>query len=130
MATRHAVRGAGGRFVQGSAARGTFFDTLTPGIGAYGPAIVAEVHRVMRDWAKDAVAYMKANAPWEDRTGDARAGLDWSIDESLTRATITLYHSVGYGKWLEIRWSGKFAIIMPTIETLGPELMHRLEAML
>lgn len=138
MATRHRVRGAQGRFVPGRGGRpsttgsagGTFRDTLTPGIGAHGPVVVAAVHREMRAWAQDALAYMRANAPWTDRTGDARAGLGFAIDEGLTEATVTLYHSVSYGVWLEIALGGRYAIIVPTIETMGPQLMHRLEAML
>lgn len=70
---------------------------------------------------------MRANAPWEDRTGDARDGLGWSLDESLTAPTVYLFHSVSYGVWLEVRWSGKYAIIVPTIEEFGPELIRMLE---
>lgn len=85
------------------------------------------MHQVMRDWGKDAVKYMQANASWDDRTGEARAGLDFAVDEGAAEATVMLYHTVSYGKWLEIRWNGQYAIILPTIEALGPDLMRRLE---
>jgi hypothetical protein len=35
-------------------------------------------------------------------------------------------HSVSYGIWLEVRFSGKYAIIKPTIDYIGPILMDRI----
>lgn len=63
----------------------------------------------IRDWAQD-------NAPWEDRTGDARAGLDVEVDQHGTVIDIVLFHTVDYGQWLETIQSGRFATIMPTLE--------------
>jgi hypothetical protein len=127
---RHAVRGGKGRFTQRAESRGTFFDTFTPMVGLHEVALLPMIREEMRAWGRDAVAYMKANAPWSDRTGEARAGLDYSIDEAGADTTIYLFHSVSYGKWLEIRWNGRYAIILPTIEALGHELNHRIEARL
>lgn len=134
MATRHRVRGGKGQFVPKRANRGrtegshggTFIDTLTPGIAIYSEEIRVFVGHEVREWAKEALDYMRANAPWRDRTGDARAGLGFAIDESFSDFSVTLYHSVHYGVWLEIAMSGDYAIIVPTIEALGPDLMRRL----
>lgn len=79
-----------------------------------------------KNFAKRVEAYAKENAPWKDRTGEARRGLTAKGEQRLTQYTITLFHTMEYGLWLEVRWSGKFAIIRPTIQTLGPELMHEL----
>lgn len=138
MAAKHSVRGGGGKFVPKKGNRpsttgskgGSYTDTLTPGIGHYGEVINHHVAQAMRDWGKEAVAHMKATAPWGDRTGMARAGLGFAIDEGSASVSVTLYHSVSYGIWLEIAMNGEYAVIMPTIESLGPQLMHRLEAML
>lgn len=80
-----------------------------------------------QDFAKRVQEYAQANATWEDRTGDARRGLKAQGEQRLVRYTITLYHTVDYGIWLEVRWSGKYAIILPTIQAMGPELMRELE---
>jgi hypothetical protein len=72
--------------------------------------------------------YARSHAPWEDRTGDARDGLTAEGDFSFVSYTITLYHTVDYGIWLETRWHGKYAIILPTIEVMGPRFMAELAA--
>jgi hypothetical protein len=43
--------------------------------------------------------------------------------------TLTLQHTVEYGIWLEIRWGGRYAIIVPTIEQLGPEIYEEMRGM-
>jgi len=42
---------------------------------------------------------------------------------------MVLYHTVEYGIWLEIRWNGQYAIIIPTIEHMGPVIMAELESL-
>jgi hypothetical protein len=70
--------------------------------------------------------YAQENAPWADRTGEARQGLKAIGEQRLTTYSIILFHTVDYGIWLEVRWDGRFAIIIPTIEVMGPELMSEL----
>jgi hypothetical protein len=76
----------------------------------------------------DAETYAKTNAPWTNRTGNARSGLHAEITVSDDRNTFELLmaHSVFYGVFLENRWSGKFAILMPTINYIGQLLMDRI----
>jgi hypothetical protein len=64
---------------------------------------------------------MRANAPWTDRTGNARNGLFTQVQVSTNEVAIVLYHSVPYGIWLELRWSGKYAIITPMLAKWGPQ---------
>lgn len=78
-------------------------------------------------FAKEVENYAKENAPWEDRSGDARAGLKAEGRQRLTSYTIVLYHTVDYGIWLEVRWDGRYAIIVPTIVHMGHELMDRMD---
>jgi hypothetical protein len=69
-------------------------------------------------------AYAQSNAPWSDITGDARQGLTASVYEDGGEIVLELAHSVEYGIWLELIQDGNFAIIMPTLETLGPEVIE------
>lgn len=87
--------------------------------------------------APRAVAYARQNAPWTDRTTNARNGLFATVGNGSGRAasgrftagsgrgvySLTLSHGVPYGIWLETRFSGRFAIIRRTIDHEGPELM-------
>jgi hypothetical protein len=75
-------------------------------------------------------AYAKKNAPWTDRTGNARAGLHTVHNVGQNFVELTVAHSVPYGIWLEVRWSGKYAIIGPTIFWGGKLLISRIDSML
>ena len=60
--------------------------------------------------------YAKTHRPWRDRTGNARQSL-FSVSE-LAGDVVRLYlsHGMEYGKWLELCNSGKYAIVMRTLE--------------
>lgn len=78
----------------------------------------------------DAVRYMKTNAPWTDRSGNARAGLHAKASPVNGGEAFELLvaHSMFYGIFLESRFSGKYAILMPTINHIGQLLISRIEA--
>lgn len=69
-------------------------------------------------------AYAQSNAPWGDITGQARQGLVASVFEDSGEIVLELAHSVDYGYWLELIQGGNFAILVPTIEALGPEIIQ------
>ena len=69
--------------------------------------------------------YMRRNRPWTDRTGAAKARLkpNWAVD----KVRITLAHGVYYGVYLEFSMEKRFAIIYPTILTMGPGVVSSFE---
>ena len=69
--------------------------------------------------------YMKNEAPWKDQTGNARAGLQARAFKEGDSIGIDLNHSVPYGVYLEAKWSGRYAIIQPTVDHMGPIVMAR-----
>ena len=76
----------------------------------------------------EATTYAKQNAPWTDRTGNARSGLFAKarvLDQGNT-FELVVAHTVHYGIWLEIRFSGKYAIIQPTVDYIGTLLIDRI----
>lgn len=66
---------------------------------------------------------MRSGAPWNDQTGAARSGLHTETSHSGHSHTIIFAHSVSYGIWLEVRFSGRYAIILPSVQSGGQELM-------
>lgn len=74
------------------------------------------------------LADAKENAPWQDRTGAARAGLGVEVDIEGDEVVISLFHSVDYGIWLETIQSGEYAIIMPTLEKYAAEVFDATSA--
>jgi hypothetical protein len=75
-------------------------------------------------------------APWTDRTGNARQSLFAVVGkpaeagnavepiDELADDIVALYlsHGMEYGKWLELCNSGKYAVIMPTLEAYYPQI--------
>lgn len=76
---------------------------------------------VFRDMADDIESTAKANAPWADRTGAARAGLTAEVDSVNGDIVLTLFHTEEHGLWLEVIQNGRFAIIMRTLEEYAPK---------
>jgi hypothetical protein len=104
------------------------FDSLTPGLRRFPIELQTRLRALGEYYAERAENQMKRGAPWTDRTGVARQSLGASSDVTATQMEIVLYHGVDYGIWLEVRWSGRYAIILPTLESVGPEVMAAIQA--
>lgn len=90
-------------------------DTLRPGIETLMPRIDAAVGMVFDAAEAIGTSYARQNAPWKDVTSNARNGLFAKhVSEPLQSHTLVIYHTMPYGFWLEVRWSGRYAIIGPT----------------
>lgn len=79
-------------------------------------AIVAAANYV----APQIESFMKETAPWTDRTGNARSGLRTKVQVSGDKVAIICYHSVPYGPYLELRWGGKYGVILHALAAGGP----------
>lgn len=79
---------------------------------------------VVEYWDSRIEAHMKVAAPWTDRTGNARIGLFAKAGHDPGKSHwIDLGHRVPYGIWLEVRWAGRYAIVLPTLIAYGPKIM-------
>jgi hypothetical protein len=96
---------------------------LTTRVNQFGPKIKRAMVAGAKYVEPQAEAYMKNNATWTDRSGDARNGLKAQTEVTTNSVVIYLFHTVPYGPWLELRWSGKYQIINPTIEVFAPVLV-------
>jgi len=63
--------------------------------------------------------WMKANAPWEDRTGDARASLE-AVISNRAKVFLVLWFTYGpdidYAVYLENMQAGRFSILSKTMD--------------
>lgn len=127
-------------------------DKLTPGVNALPAKLDMAIGALMRYQATNVQDYMRTNASWNDRTGNARNGLfaRYSGNGGLGSAAqaavgaafgsgmggggsthaIDIYHTVPYGIWLEVRWGGKYRIIVPTLQTEGPRVMASISGLM
>lgn len=75
---------------------------------------------------QQSISYMKTNARWRDRTGNARATLGAFAKHSDKVHEIHLHGGVPYQIWLELRWGGKYAIITRAVPIMGRALMAKM----
>lgn len=74
-------------------------------------------------YASEIEAYMKQNASWTDRTGNARQTLYSEVnDMAIDMVDILLSHGVEYGINLELNNQGRYAIIGPTQDIFAPRI--------
>jgi hypothetical protein len=83
---------------------------------------------VIDGWIEEVTAWMKANAPWQDRTTNARTSL--GVVQELRGELINLYLTGGvyYMKYLELYFAGRYRILAPAFAQWWPTLMQRLNA--
>jgi hypothetical protein len=95
-------------------------------------AIRRAIRLLARRYAAEIEAYMKANASWVDRSGNARQSLHTEVKElGMDMVEIILAHGVSYGWHLEVgRNAGRYAIISPTIDVFGPRIWQDVQALL
>ncbi len=128
-------------------------DQIIPAINKYGQDVLIAVQAVANYWGQLNQDEARINAPWEDRTSNARGGIFFAVDgfgltplmgevtpeaksemsdvavESGDGNTliIALGHTVFYGKFLETSNGGTYAVIMSTLENNLPQLERMLQ---
>lgn len=85
---------------------------------------------IMNDLGIEAQAAMVAEAPWTDRTGLARKGLRAVARDTGGSITLTLYHSMAYGIFLELKNGGRYAILIPVQRKMLPVLQRRMQMLM
>lgn len=105
-------------------------NTIQPKLKSLKPKVRIALDVIMDYWAKAATSQMRSEATWEDQTGNARQGLEARAVSTPRTSAIVLYHTMPYGVWLELRWSGKYAIIGPVIRDIAPQVAASLTQIL
>ena len=66
----------------------------------------------------------KQYADWQDRTGNARNSIQGNFNWKGKKATIELSGNVDYFVYLELAHEKKYAVLIPTIQKDGPEVLE------
>jgi hypothetical protein len=74
-------------------------------------------------YAVEIEAWMKSNASWTDRTGNARATLHAEVLRLAEEIVIQFDHGVDYGFYLELAHQARFSIIAPALDHFAPLLI-------
>ena len=87
----------------------------------YADLIQRTVVDICNRFAPDIEAWMKENAPWTDRSGNARQTLWADVAEIARSAVIViLSHGVEYGQYLEWSNGSAYAIVAPAMDHFAP----------
>lgn len=88
---------------------------------AYADLIIRMVAEVCNRWVPEIESWMKDNAPWTDRTSNARQTL-WADVEQIARTAfvVIISHGVSYGEYLEFAHGGNYAIVAPALDHFAP----------
>lgn len=86
-------------------------------IAVYKDLLVRKILSLMDYWAPQIESEAKDNAVWTDRTGNARQTLaSFAYISAPDVVTLILRQTMTYGKFLELRFDEKYAIVMRTLE--------------
>jgi len=103
---------------------------LATAVERYGDRVLQAVAAVAQRVATEMQNQAQADAPWTDRTGNARTGIFGTSEADFAAHVVTIYLSHGatisYGVWLELAASGKWGVIMRTMESHYEPLMQML----
>lgn len=105
---------------------------LARAIRQYGDRVIVAVDAVAGRIATVMQNDARQNAPWTDRTGNARSGLFGTAERDMAQRLVTIYLSHGpgldYTKWLELAHGGRYAVIAKTLEKHLPQIKADLDA--
>lgn len=90
---------------------------LYNGVQGFGNKAQAALFLYAQTSSKKLEGYMKTNAPWQNRTSNARQTLSGTVSKIPAGYRITLSHGVDYGIFLELANEKKYAIVAPTVNT-------------
>lgn len=106
------------------------FDDIQRRLRELNPGIESAIEKVVQRQAPKAEAWMKTNAPWTDRTGNARATLRAIPVREGDTHNLELVGGMPYQIYLETKQSGRYAIIQPAMIHFGRILMAQLEGLM
>ena len=90
---------------------------------AYQEALHQAVMQICLKWAPKIENWIKDNAPWTDRTGNARQTLKVEVEDVVNEmVSIVLWHGMHYGLFLEVKNAGRYAIVNPAIDEFGTKV--------
>lgn len=90
---------------------------------AYASSLHRAVIALALRYAPDIESWMKSNAPWTDRTGNARQTLHVEVRQVVNdMVEIVLSHGVSYGVFLELKNAGRYAIVNPALDEFAPKI--------
>jgi hypothetical protein len=103
------------------------FTPLLKGVEQFDQRLERGIVGVFERQKQISAGWMRDNAPWTDRTGNARSGLSTATQFQRRKSyALILFGRMPYNIWLEVRFQGRYAVIIPGLVDQGPKLMKTL----
>lgn len=83
----------------------------------YREFVIQAMYMLLLSYAGRVEADMKDSASWTDRTGNARQTLAAFAIKLPDGAVLIAKQQMSYGKWLELKNAGKYAIVLRTLQS-------------
>lgn len=98
---------------------------------AYAGEVKSAVEALLISFAPRVESYMKLNAPWTDRTGNARQSLAAEFENTPTAYGLTFGYAndIEYADKLEFANQGRYQIVGPTLDTFSVQIFDELKAL-
>lgn len=90
----------------------------------------AAVEAYVKSAAKKVESEAKKNAPWTDRTSNARNSIKAEAVWKGNKMVLELSGNMDYSIWLEVAREGKYAILWPTIQSNSLEILEGMRGLL
>lgn len=103
---------------------------FTSGFNRYAQEVIATIQAICLKYQPIVENWMKDNAKWTDRTGNARQALYADVEELAMGAALILDHGMDYGVFLELSMQGTYQIIKPALDEFGPKIWDEVKRML
>ncbi len=68
----------------------------------------------------------KQNAPWTDRTGNARRTLEGFVISEGDVLSIGVCGNMPYSPQLEVGYGGRYSVLVPTLDAAAPNIINRI----
>lgn len=105
-------------------------DAFVELVQRYDEAIHEGVLQIANLYAPEVASWMKQNASWQDRTGNARQSLDSEVIELTEAIVLAFGHGVDYGRFLENANAGRYAIVGPALDYFAPRIWADVQRMM
>lgn len=97
-------------------------DAVPQMVETYWQQMRAALFALANAYAPQIEAWMKENARWTDRTGNARQTLWAEAFDFVDAVVIAFGHGMDYGTFLELAHQGRYAIITPALDEFAPRI--------
>lgn len=101
-----------------------------PGARQYESAVRQAVFQLLQYYGGVAQQDAQHNAPWTDRSGNARQTLRGYADENGDVLRMVLKHGMPYGVYLETKNGGRWGIVTRTVEDLADDVFRAVVTLL